>query len=143
VRGAKTSSKITHSSPTKKSPWYYFAMSLVNTYVSLASKIPVTILIILAAASVIIGDYSAKAWSVSQNNMYLLLAFLGYFFSGFFYIPTLLREGLIITSVLWVLLSTIGFIVSGYVIFKESLSLAQTIAVTLGIVSILILSVVD
>ncbi|MFA6050706.1 MAG: hypothetical protein WC761_05955 [Candidatus Paceibacterota bacterium] len=118
-------------------------MSLVNTYVSLASKIPVTILIILAAASVIIGDYSAKAWSVSQNNMYLLLAFLGYFFSGFFYIPTLLREGLIITSVLWVLLSTIGFIVSGYVIFKESLSLAQTIAVTLGIVSILILSVVD
>ncbi len=118
-------------------------MSLVSTYITLASKIPVFGLILLAATSVIIGDYSAKAWSVSHSNLYLFLAFLGYFFSGFFYIPTLLREGLIITSVLWGLLSTIGFIVIGYVIFKESLSISQTIAVSLGVVSILILTIAD
>lgn len=117
--------------------------SFIGAYISLLSKIPVIGLILLASASVILGDYAAKAWSTNNKGMYLLLAFAGYFFSGFFYIPTLLREGLIVTSVIWGLLSTIGFIVIGLLIFKETLSVTQIIAVTLGIISILVLTILD
>lgn len=119
-------------------------MSLVvDVYVSLLGKVPVIGLILLAAMGVIIGDYSAKAWSVNGIGLYLSIAFAGYFFSGFFFIPTLLREGLIITSVLWVSLSTIGFLVIGFLIFKEALSATQVVAVILGIISIVILTVFE
>ena len=106
--------------------------SLINAYLSLLGRVPVVGLILVASVSVIVGDYAAKAWSLSHRECYLFLAFAGYFFSGFFYIPTLLRDGLIVTSVLWVLLSTIGFMVIGIVIFKETLSLTQTIGAILG-----------
>jgi multidrug transporter EmrE-like cation transporter len=107
------------------------------------AKIPVMGLILLAAASVIFGDYSAKYWSVHYDGKYLLFALVGYFLSGFFYTPTLLRDGLIITSVIWCLLSTIGFVVIGLVIFKETLSVPQVVAVTLGVISILMLTAFD
>jgi len=110
-------------------------------YISVLSKVPVMVLILLASISVIIGDYSAKTWSLNHKGIFLLLAFAGYFFSGFFYIPTLLREGLIVTSVIWGLLSTIGFITIGLVVFKEVLSVTQIVAVVLGISSILILTI--
>ncbi|MEI6057924.1 MAG: hypothetical protein WCQ60_03055 [bacterium] len=117
--------------------------NLINLYLSFANKIPVLGLIVLAALSVITGDYAAKAWSVHHKSSYFLLALAGYFFSGFFYIPTLMRDGLIVTSVTWVLLSTIGFLVIGLLIFKETLSVAQAIAVVLGIVSVIILTIFD
>lgn len=116
-------------------------VSTMNLYISLLGKISVIGLIILASLSVTIGDFAAKSWSVNQKGSYLLLAFIGYFFSGFFYIPSLLREGLIVTSVLWGLINTIGFIVIGLVIFKESLSPIQVVAVILGIISIFILTI--
>jgi len=97
-------------------------------------------LIVFAAAAVITGDYFAKAWSVNGSGIYLLFAFFGYFFSGFFYIPTLLREGLIVTSVTWLVLSTAGFLIIGALVFKETLSPVQIFAIILGILSISILS---
>jgi hypothetical protein len=87
--------------------------TLIKAYLSLLGRVSVFGLILMAAVSVIVGDYAAKAWSLSHGQMewYLFLAFAGYFFSGFFYVPSLLREGLIVTSVLWVLLSAVGFLV--------------------------------
>jgi multidrug transporter EmrE-like cation transporter len=116
---------------------------MVGLYTSFLGDIPVVGLILLASGSVIAGDYSAKAWSVNGHGLYLLFAFLGYFFSAFFYTPTLLREGLIVTSVLWVLLSTIGFLLIGLVIFKETLSSLQIVAVVLGIIAIVLLTVLE
>ena len=120
---------------------YQLVSTLINAYLSLLGRVPVVGLILAASVSVIVGDYAAKAWSMSHREWYLFLAFAGYFFSGFFYIPTLLRDGLIVTSVIWVLLSTIGFLVIGILIFKETLSLTQTIAVILGVISVLVLTI--
>ena len=117
--------------------------NMITVYLNVLGKIPVIGLIMLASLSVIIGDYAAKAWSVNHKGLLLLVAFVGYFFSAFFYTPTLLREGLIITSVIWVLLSTIGFILIGLLIFKETLSALQAVAVVLGIISIFILTIFD
>ncbi len=112
----------------------------MNYYIEFFQKIPVLILLLLSATSVISGDYFAKFWSINGKTTYLLLAFLAYFFSGFFYIPTLLREGLVTTSVVWSLLSIVGFVVIGIVFFKESLTVAQAVGALIGIVALIILS---
>ena len=98
-------------------------------------------LILLAATSVVSGDYFAKLWSTSLNDTHMILAFIGYFFSAFFFIPTLLREGLVTTSILWSVLSIIGFVIVGLLIFNETLSTIQIIGVVLGIISLLVLSI--
>ena len=112
----------------------------MQTYITLASKLPVLALILLASASVIAGDYFAKTWSIEQRPIWGILALLGYFGSGFFYLPTLLREGLVVTSILWSLISIIGFLVIGLILFNESLDMLQTVGVVFGVVSLIILA---
>jgi multidrug transporter EmrE-like cation transporter len=87
-----------------------------------------------------LGDTFAKYWSLNPRWSIFIGAMLGYLASGFFYIPSLLREGLVITSVIWSLISIIGFLFVGLVLFKEHLTPVQWIAVALGIVSLLILA---
>lgn len=95
----------------------------------------------LSAAGVIAGDYFAKFWSTNQKGIFVLLAVLGYAASSLFYIPTLLREGLVITSLIWSILAIIGFLVIGLFVFNETLSTVQWIGVGLGIGSLIILAV--
>jgi len=99
------------------------------------------LLIALSACGVVLGDYSAKTWSIDREPLWLIFAFLGYFFSAFFYIPSLLKEGLVVTSLLWDLLSIIGFLFIGIVIFKENLTALQVVGAVLGTVALIILSV--
>jgi len=63
----------------------------------------------------------------------------GLAFSGFFFIPTLLREGLVVTSVIWSILSIIGFLAVGILIFKETLTILQIVGVIFGILALIIL----
>jgi multidrug transporter EmrE-like cation transporter len=107
------------------------------------SKMPVGLLLALSATSVIIADFFAKYWSIHQKTAFLVIALLGYLFSGLFYTPTLLKEGLIVTSMLWSVASITGFILVGWLIFKESLSPTQLIGVILGAISLIILAFFD
>lgn len=127
--------------------WNYATLTLmqplINIYVATVGAFPPMALVVIAALAVIIGDYAAKVWSTGGSPQYLLFAFLGYLLSAFFYIPSLLKEGLIITSVVWSILSISGFLVVGYVIFKEPLSTLQMFAVALGVCSIFLLMVFE
>ena len=98
------------------------------------------LLVTLAAISVILGDVFAKYWSQNQRLTYYLLGLVFYFLSGFLYIPSLLKEGLVVTSVLWSLIGTIGFVVVGLVFFKETLTLMQGVGVGFGVVALVILA---
>lgn len=114
----------------------------MQTFLSLASKIPVLVLLGIGVAFVVAGDVFAKLWSFHPDKSLLFwITVVAYGLSSFFYIPTLLREGLVITSILWSLLGFVGFLVVGLIFFKEHLTLIQTIGVGLGIVSLVILSV--
>lgn len=106
----------------------------------LVDKIPVIVLLLLSAASVVLGDYFAKRWSLTPTRLLFILSVLGYLGSAIFYIPTLLREGLVITSIIWSLLSIIGFLVVGMLIFNEVLTGWQLIEGIIGIIALLILS---
>jgi|SRR3989344_8207505 len=95
-------------------------------------------LLVLSALSVIAGDLFAKYWSANQKALFLIIALLSYFLSGLFYIPTLLREGLVVTSVVYSLLSIIGFMFIGLVLFKETLTQLQLTGVFFGVVALII-----
>ena len=112
----------------------------MNFYIELFSRIPVHVLLLFSAASVISGDYFAKFWSTNRKTIFLVSALISYFFSGVFYIPTLLRDGLVITALIWSLLGIVGFVFIGLVIFKETLTGVQTVGVAIGIISLIILT---
>lgn len=111
----------------------------MQTYLSIMAKIPVIYLLILSGSGVIVGDIAAKYWSTNLQTAYFMIAIVGYFASGFFYIPVLLREGLVVTSVIWSLISMLGFVFIGLVMFKESLTAIQSIGVAFGVISMIIL----
>jgi len=112
----------------------------MQLYLDLAARLPVGILLALSATSVVLGDLFAKYWSVKQRSLFLILALIFYFGSGVFYVPTLLRQGLVITSLIWSLLGIIGFLVIGLVLFKEHLSPLQYFGVALGVAALVLLN---
>ena len=109
--------------------------------ISIFNKIPVLILLLLSTVAVLFGDYMGKYWSTNPKPIFFVLALLGYLLTGFFYVPILLREGLVVSALLWVLLDTLGFIFIGLVLFHEQLNLLQIIGIILGIISLIVLSV--
>ena len=111
------------------------------TFIALIQKIPVPALVALSASSVIIGDLLAKYWSIGFRTPLLIGAILAYMLSGVFYVPTLLTKGLVVTSLAWSLLSIIGFMFIGLVLFKESLTMLQAVGAVLGVISLVLLSV--
>ncbi|TAK03821.1 hypothetical protein EPO34_01520 [Patescibacteria group bacterium] len=113
----------------------------MSWWITLARTMPVMVLLLLSAGSVIAGDYFGKLWSQKPSPALFAVALGWYLLSGFFYLPTLQREGLVITSVIWTVISTTGFLVIGLLLFNESLSPIQMAGVALGVVSLILLSV--
>ncbi len=115
--------------------------AVVSVVVAALNRLPVLGLIGLAATSVLIGDVLAKFWSIHQRPILLVGALIAYAGSGFFYTPTLLRSGLVITSLIWVLASTTGFLVIGIIFFHETLSLPQMVGVLFGLIALVLLTI--
>ena len=122
-------------------PGHKLSFNLMKFLLDIFSKVPVTVLLLISALFVIAGDFFAKYWSVHRGWLLFVIAFITYSLSGFFYIPTLLREGLVVTALMWTLLATIGFVLIGLLIFKESLTPLQIIGVITGIISLMILNI--
>jgi drug/metabolite transporter (DMT)-like permease len=113
----------------------------MNIITEVLSKLPMMLLLVLAALGVAFGDYFAKLWSMNPNNYWYALALVGYSSVGIFYLPTLLKNGLVITSVIYSILAIVAFLVVGLVVFNETLTARQIAGVSIGIVSLLILSI--
>ncbi|MEK7547031.1 MAG: SMR family transporter [Patescibacteria group bacterium] len=111
----------------------------MDWFLNIFSKFPVWTLLCFAAISVVTGDVLAKYWSTNTKPVFYFAALTAYAFSGFFYIPTLLREGLVVTSIIWSILSIVGFLVVGILIFKETLTPLQIVGIILGIIALIIL----
>jgi len=111
---------------------------MIQPLIDLLSRFPIAVLLSLSIIGVISGDYFAKSWSVNRQPLFFILGMIGYLASGLFYTPTLLKKGLVITSVIWSVVSTIGFILIGVLIFKEELSPLQIAGVALGSVALVL-----
>lgn len=113
---------------------------MIDFYISILNKLPVWLLLCFSAMGVVMGDYFAKAWSINHKTLFLVAGFIGYFVSSFFYIPTLLREGLVVTSVVWSLLGIIGFLFIGLAVFHETLTTLQILGVVIGLIALIVLT---
>jgi len=113
----------------------------MQTYLELMGKIPVLVLLAISGIGVIAGDVFAKYWSMNPRWSLLAVTIFCYFTSSFFYVPTLLREGLVVTSIIWSLISLIGFLFVGLVLFRESVTFHQGIGVAFGLVALVILAI--
>lgn len=71
--------------------------------------------------------------------IYFVGAIVAYVFYGLFFIPTLTKEGLIVSALSVILINIIGFVLIGLIIFKETLSSYQIVGLLLGTVAILLL----
>jgi len=113
---------------------------MLNWYINLYSGVPVWTLIIVSATCATIGDYFGKLWSTNLKPEYFWLNLIFYSLSSLLYLPALLKEGLTITSIVWSLLSIIGFLFIGLIIFKETLTVVQGFAVFFGVISLVLFS---
>jgi len=111
---------------------------MIKTYLNLISNIPTAWLIIISGILVIIGDYTGKLWSENLRDAWFYFAILTYFLSGLLYIPVLTRENLTTTSVIWSLISILGFLFIGLVIFREKLTTLQVFGLLFGVISLAI-----
>lgn len=112
----------------------------MNPVINFINTIPTALLLLLSAASVTVGDYFAKLWSVNHRPGYFLFAVLLGVISSLSFFPTLLREGLVVNAMLWTLLSLMGWLFVGLVIFHERLSPPQFIGIVFGVVSVVLIS---
>ena len=85
--------------------------------------------ITLVALLDIAGMVSAKYWSLSKNNWWLVLTVLTFSLAGIFFTLALRYQGLAITNILWTALATIGITSLGYFVFKEQISTLQFVGI--------------
>jgi multidrug transporter EmrE-like cation transporter len=108
---------------------------------SLFQTWPVIVFYGTSLVFVLMGDYFAKAWSIEHSILNFTLASLGYFLSGAVYLPILLRQSLVVSATIWMILNIVGFVVIGMILYKESVNLWQAIGIGFGIISIVFLSI--
>ncbi len=112
----------------------------MQAYIELVSRFPILLLIFLAVICGVSGDIFAKYWSVDHKLSYFLLVLFFYAGSAFFFVPTLLRESLVVISVIWTIMNITGFLLVGLVMFKETLTYWQIMGVLIGIVAVVMLN---
>jgi drug/metabolite transporter (DMT)-like permease len=116
-------------------------LDFMDLLLSWSQKIPLILLFTVSALSVGAGDYLAKKWSLEPGWGSFAGALACYLSSSFFYLQTLTRKGLVVSSIIWSITSIIAFLFVGLVVFHETLSGVQIIGVFLGTISLLMLSI--
>jgi len=113
----------------------------MKAIISIFNKVHPQILLLFAAIFVIFGDYTGKLWSRNPTLSLFILTILIYALYSITYIPVLLRRGLIVTSFNWTLISDIGVIFIGIILFHEHLSAYQVCGVILSLIAIYLLEI--
>lgn len=113
----------------------------MNPLVTILQKLPVIVLLLLGAVCVAAGDFFGKSWSLDQRNTLYFVSLAAYALSAVFYLPSLLKEGLVITTVIWSILIILVSVFIGLVLFRETLSPLRMIGVLIGLVSLVILNI--
>lgn len=107
----------------------------------LSETIPTWALLVLVAGCIVIGDTIIKYWTGNQKDWMVVVVLVFYTISGLLYFPTLLNENLTTATVIWSVLSLIGSVLVGLLIFRETVSLVQGVGIMLGILSVILIKI--
>ncbi len=103
--------------------------------------VPLFGLLIFSALFTISGDYFGKVWSINHNLITFLLAFVLYAIGGLLFIPTLAKESLVVTTIIWVLLAEFGNLAVGLLLFHEKIDFLQSFGIAFGFIAICIFAI--
>jgi spermidine export protein MdtJ len=87
----------------------------------------------------VVGIISAKLWNINKNPIFLVIICVLFAAAGYMFAKSLKFEGIGITNAIWTSLSAVLVVLSGYLLFKESISTIQIIGIaviTVGLVLI-------
>ena len=98
-------------------------------------------LLAFSALFTITGDYFGKVWSINQKPFTFLVALIFYAIGSIFFIPTLSKESLVITTAVWLLLVQLGNLGVGLLLFHEKIDTIQTFGIAFAFVAMLIFAI--
>jgi multidrug transporter EmrE-like cation transporter len=114
-------------------------MNQIFNYVS--QVVPTWVLLLLVAGCIVVGDTIIKYWTGNQKDWMVVIVFIFYTLSGLLYFPTLLNENLTTATVIWSILSLVGSVLVGLLVFRETVSTIQGIGIMLGILSVILIKI--
>src|SRR3989344_325373 len=80
---------------------------------------------------------SAKYWQITKQPAFLAATVLAFALAGFFFARSLQYEGMAITNIIWMALSTLCITSIGYFLFKEAITPLQFIGIATIIVGLI------
>jgi small multidrug resistance pump len=96
----------------------------------------VTIVALLDAMAIV----SAKYWQITKQLPFLVTTVLAFAFAGFFFARSLQYEGMAITNIIWMALSTLCITSIGYFLFKETITTLQFIGIATIVVGLILIN---
>lgn len=124
-------------------PAYTKNYALMERLITLAAKVPILLLLTMAAAVAIAGEYTAKRWSMQPNVGPFVLAICLYGMTGMLFMLCLPREKLIVAGLLYDILTNSSFLLLGFLVFHERLSRLQMLGAGFGILSLIIFVIAE
>jgi len=97
----------------------------------------VAIVALLDAAAII----SAKYWQITKQSAFLWLTIISFALAGFFFARSLQYEGMAITNIIWMALSTLLITSVGYFFFKETITTLQFIGIATVVIGLVLINV--
>lgn len=88
----------------------------------------------------IVGILIAKKWNLNNNPIYLLTAVSLFGLVGFLFARSLKYEGMAIMNILWISFSVIVITFVGYFVFKENISLAQSVGIGIIVIGLFLVN---
>ncbi|MFA5076031.1 MAG: EamA family transporter [Patescibacteria group bacterium] len=86
------------------------------------------------------GMLSGKMWNITRQPVYLVVTCLAFTVAGFFFALSLRYEGMAITNIFWIAVSTVLTTIAGYFVFKEQISSVQFIGVLIIIIGVALIN---
>ena len=114
---------------------------LLMALILFLETIPIRYLLALSAITTVSGDYFGKLWSINHQTMTFVIAFILYATGGLFFIPTLAKESLVVSTIVWVLLAEVGNLAIGLLAFHEKIDVLQSFGLAFGFVAICIFAI--
>lgn len=84
---------------------------------------------------------SAKQWQVTKQWPFLAITVIAFGCAGFFFARSLQYEGMAITNIIWMALSTLLITSVGYFFFRETITVLQFIGIATIIAGLVLVNI--
>ena len=104
--------------------------------------VPPFVWLLLSTTFFAIGEYMSKKWGANPSWIFAIEVTIVYAIGAFLWLPSLLNNGkLSIVGTMWALLGAVLTVAIGIFIFREEVTIRQTIGIVLAIAALALLGI--